>query len=375
MIDKKVIIIYNAAHHVLLFKKELIETIKKNGFQIIVLASKDNYVEKLKVIVDEFHEIKLDSSGINPFKDSYLIYQLYTLIKKIKPYAIFNFTIKPVIYGTLAAKLAKGIPVVNTITGLGTAFLSEGLANKVAKLLYKYTFNNSHLIFFQNPDDQKFFKEINIIKKDNTQLIPGSGVDLEKFKPVIKTKSDNIKILFIGRIIADKGIYELIEAASIIKKEYSNITFILLGMVGVKNRTSITKNEVDDWVDNGLIEYISFKDDVRNFISDSDLIVLPSYREGTPKTLLEAASMGRPIIATDVPGCREVVIHEKNGFLCQVKNPESLGNEIKRFIELDYQSKLEMGLKSRELAELKFDINNVNNYYIQSLKNIKNARQ
>ena len=375
MIDKKVIIIYNAAHHVLLFKKELIETIKKNGFQIIVLASKDNYVEKLKVIVDEFHEIKLDSSGINPFKDSYLIYQLYTLIKKIKPYAIFNFTIKPVIYGTLAAKLAKGIPVVNTITGLGTAFLSEGLANKVAKLLYKYTFNNSHLIFFQNPDDQKFFKEINIIKKDNTQLIPGSGVDLEKFKPVIKTKADNIKILFIGRIIADKGIYELIEAASIIKKEYSNITFILLGMVGVKNRTSITKNEVDDWVDNGLIEYISFKDDVRNFISDSDLIVLPSYREGTPKTLLEAASMGRPIIATDVPGCREVVIHEKNGFLCQVKNPESLGNEIKRFIELDYQSKLEMGLKSRELAELKFDINNVNNYYIQSLKNIKNARQ
>ena len=375
MIDKKVIIIYNAAHHVLLFKKELIETIKKNGFQIIVLASKDNYVEKLKVIVDEFHEIKLDSSGINPFKDSYLIYQLYTLIKKIKPYAIFNFTIKPVIYGTLAAKLAKGIPVVNTITGLGTAFLSEGLANKVAKLLYKYTFNNSHLIFFQNQDDQKFFKEINIIKKDNTQLIPGSGVDLEKFKPVIKTKSDNIKILFIGRIIADKGIYELIEAASIIKKEYSNITFILLGMVGVKNRTSITKNEVDDWVDNGLIEYISFKDDVRNFISDSDLIVLPSYREGTPKTLLEAASMGRPIIATDVPGCREVVIHEKNGFLCQVKNPESLGNEIKRFIELDYQSKLEMGLKSRELAELKFDINNVNNYYIQSLKNIKNARQ
>lgn len=375
MIDKKVIIIYNAAHHVLLFKKELIDTIKKNGFQIIVLASKDDYVEKLKVIVDEFHEIKLDSSGINPFKDSYLIYQLYTLIKKIKPYAIFNFTIKPVIYGTLAAKLAKGIPVVNTITGLGTAFLSEGLANKVAKFLYKYTFNNSHLIFFQNPDDQKFFKEINIIKKDNTQLIPGSGVDLEKFKPVIKTKSDNIKILFIGRIIADKGIYELIEAASIIKKEYSNITFILLGMVGVKNRTSITKNEVDDWVDNGLIEYIPFKDDVRNFISDSDLIVLPSYREGTPKTLLEAASMGRPIIATDVPGCREVVIHEKNGFLCQVKNPESLGNGIKRFIELDYQSKLEMGLKSRELAELKFDINNVNNYYIQSLKNIKNARQ
>ena len=375
MINKKVIIIYNAAHHVLLFKKELIETIKKNGFQIIVLASKDDYVEKLKVIVDEFHEIKLDSSGINPFKDSYLIYQLYTLIKKIKPYAIFNFTIKPVIYGTLAAKLAKGIPVVNTITGLGTAFLSEGLANKVAKFLYKYTFNNSHLIFFQNPDDQKFFKEINIIKKNNTQLIPGSGVDLEKFKPVIKTKSDNIKILFIGRIIADKGIYELIEAASIIKKEYSTITFTLLGMVGVKNRTSITKNEVDDWVDNGLIEYIPFKDDVRNFISDSGLIVLPSYREGTPKTLLEAASMGRPIIATDVPGCREVVIHEKNGFLCQVKNPESLGNGIKRFIELDYQSKLEMGLKSRELAELKFDINNVNNYYIQSLKNIKNARQ
>lgn len=375
MIDKKVIIIYNAAHHVLLFKKELIETIKKNGFQIIVLASKDDYVEKLKVIVDEFHEIKLDSSGINPFKDSYLIYQLYTLIKKIKPYAIFNFTIKPVIYGTLAAKLAKGIPVVNTITGLGTAFLSEGLANKVAKFLYKHTFNNSHLIFFQNPDDQKFFKEINIIKKDNTQLIPGSGVDLEKFKPVVKTKSNDIKILFIGRIIADKGIYELIEAASIIKKQYSNITFTLLGMLGVKNRTSITKNEVDDWVDNGLIEYIPFKDDVRNFISDSDLIVLPSYREGTPKTLLEAASIGRPIIATDVPGCREVVIHEKNGFLCQVKNPKSLAKEIKKFIELDYQSKLEMGLKSRELAKLKFDINNVNNYYIQSLKNIKNARQ
>ena len=220
-INNKVVIIYNAAHHVLLFKKELINSLKKNGFEVIVLASSDRYVEDLKLIVDKFYYIKLDSSGINPLKDIFLTFQIFTLLKKIKPFVVLNFTIKPVLYGTLAAKLAEGIPVVNTITGLGTAFINEGIINKIAKILYKYTFNFSHLIFFQNPDDKEFFKKINILKKDNTKLISGSGVDLEKFKPVKKIKTNNLKILFIGRIIADKGIYELIQAAKILKNDYT----------------------------------------------------------------------------------------------------------------------------------------------------------
>ena len=368
-------IIYNATHHVLLFKSELIKAIKKNGYKVVVLASKDNYTKKLLDIVDEYHEIKLDSSGINPVKDLYLIHQIYRILKKVKPATILNFTIKPVIYGTFAAQLLGNIAVINTITGLGTAFISKGLTNKIAKFLYKFTFKYSYLVFFQNPDDKQLFKELNIISKDNTKLVSGSGVDLLKFYPSNNKKTDKIKILFIGRIIADKGIYELIEAAEIIKKEYSNVTFILMGMLGVKNRTSISKSEVDNWVNNGVIEFIPFKEDIRSFLSDSHLVVLPSYREGTPKTLIEAASMAKPLIATDVPGCREVVIHEVNGFLCEVKNSGSLAEAIKRFIKLDYSDKIQMGLKSRELAERKFDIKKVNNSYINELNIIKNGKR
>ncbi len=368
-------IIYNATHHVLLFKSELIKAIKKNGYKVVVLASKDNYTKKLLDIVDEYHEIKLDSSGINPVKDLYLIHQIYRILKKVKPATLLNFTIKPVIYGTFAAQLLGNIAVINTITGLGTAFISKGLTNKIAKFLYKFTFKYSYLVFFQNPDDKQLFKELNIISKDNTKLVSGSGVDLLKFYPSNNKKTDKIKILFIGRIIADKGIYELIEAAEIIKKEYSNVTFILMGMLGVKNRTSISKSEVDNWVNNGVIEFIPFKEDIRSFLSDSHLVVLPSYREGTPKTLIEAASMAKPLIATDVPGCREVVIHEVNGFLCEVKNSGSLAEAIKRFIKLDYSDKIQMGLKSRELAERKFDIKKVNNSYINELNIIKNGKR
>lgn len=374
MNSKSIVIIYNATHHVLLFKSELIKSIRENGYRVVVLASVDNYTEKLKEIVDEFHEIKLDSSGVNPIKDAYLIFQIFSICKSIKPTAILNFTIKPVIYGTLASRLLGGAPVINTITGLGTAFISSGFANKVAKFLYKFTFKYSHLVFFQNPDDQQFFRQLKIITKNNTKLIPGSGVDLLKFRPVENKKRDDIKILFIGRIIADKGIYELIESARIIKKEYSNVTFTLMGMLGVKNKTSISENEVDNWINEGLIEFIPFQDDIRSFLGDSDLVVLPSYREGTPKTLIEAASMGKPLIATDVPGCREVVLDGINGFLCQVKSSVFLADAIKKFIEMDYSFKIEMGLKSRELAEQKFDVHKVNNCYINELNKIKNEK-
>ena len=374
MNSKSIVIIYNATHHVLLFKSELIKSIRENGYRVVVLASVDNYTEKLKEIVDEFHEIKLDSSGVNPIKDAYLIFQIFSICKSIKPTAILNFTIKPVIYGTLASRLLGGAPVINTITGLGTAFISSGFANKVAKFLYKFTFKYSHLVFFQNPDDQQFFRQLKIITKNNTKLIPGSGVDLLKFRPVENKKRDDIKILFIGRIIADKGIYELIESARIIKKEYSNVTFTLMGMLGVKNKTSISENEVDNWINEGLIEFIPFQDDIRSFLGDSDLVVLPSYREGTPKTLIEAASMGKPLIATDVPGCREVVLDGINGFLCQVKSSVFLADAIKKFIEMDYSYKIEMGLKSRELAEQKFDVHKVNNCYINELNKIKNEK-
>ena len=372
-----IIIIYNATHHVLLFKAELIKSIQMNGYKVVVLASRDNYSERLKEIVDEFHEIKLDSSGLNPIKDAYLVYQIYNICKRVKPSAILNFTIKPVIYGTFAGKLLGGVPVINTITGLGTAFISNGFANKVAKFFYKFTFKYSHLVFFQNPDDQRFFRQLKIILKDNTKLVSGSGVDLVKFKPRKNEKRNIIKILFIGRIIADKGIYELVESARIVKKEYPNVTFTLMGMLGAKNNTSISKDEIAYWVKEGIIEFIPFKDDIRDVLGGSELVVLPSYREGTPKTLIEAASMAKPLIATDVPGCREVVNHEVNGFLCKVKDPVSLANSIKRFIELDYSNKIRMGLNSRELAEEKFDIVKVNNCYINELNKIiyKNGKR
>ena len=369
MKKETILIIYNAAHHVLLFKSELIESLKKNGYSVVVLASKDIYTEKLKNIVDEFHEINLNSSGLNPISDTLLIINILNLIKKIYPICILNFTIKPVIYGTFAGKIL-GIPVINTITGLGTAFMSSGLTNKIVKTLYRLVLKFSHLVFFQNPDDRNFFIKLKIINKSNVKLISGSGVDLEKFKLNKEINSDIIKILFVGRIIADKGIYELIEAARIIKNKYPNVSFSLMGMLGVNNRTSISKTEIDNWVSDGLIEYIPFQEDIRPILSDSNLVVLPSYREGTPKTLIEAASMSKPLVATNVPGCREVVVDGLNGFLCKVKNPISLANSIKKYIEMNNDSKVRMGLMSRKIAEEKFDIIKVNNTYIEEINNL-----
>ena len=273
--------------------------------------------------------------------------------------SILNFTIKPVIYGTFVGRLLGGVPVINTITGLGTAFLSSGFSNVVAKFLYRFTFKYSHLVFFQNPDDQNFFKDLKIISKNNTRLVAGSGVDLIKFKPIKTNKTVNVKILFIGRIISDKGIYELIEAAKIIKKEYSNVTFTLMGKLGVKNRTSISKNEVDGWVNEKVIEFVAFKDDIRSFIGSSDLVILPSYREGTPKTLIEAASMAKPIIATDVPGCRETVINEESGFLIPPKDQEALNEAMLKFIN-EPSIISSMAEQGRRIVEEKFDINKVN---------------
>ena len=341
----------------------------------MVLASKDRYTSDLVNIVDEYHEISLDSSGVNPIKDLKLVFEIYNILKIVKPIAILNFTVKPVIYGTLAGRLCRNIPVINTITGLGTAFITKSFTTVVVRLMYRFTFRFSHLVCFQNPDDQRYFEKLKIITKNKTKVLGGSGVDLSRFYPCQNRERENTRVLFVGRIIADKGIYELIEAAKIVKKEYPKTIFTLMGMIGVDNRTSISEIELDKWVSNGIIEYIPFRDDIRPVLSDSDLVVLPSYREGTPKTLIEAASMSKPLIATDVPGCREVVLDGVNGFLCEVKNSLSLANKIIKFIKLDYNIKIKMGLKSRNIAEKKFDIIKVNQSYIKDLQHIRNKNE
>ncbi|MFW5613626.1 MAG: glycosyltransferase family 4 protein, partial [Campylobacter hyointestinalis] len=260
------------------------------------------------------------------------IFELYKLYKQLKPDIVLNFTIKPNIYSSLICRYLK-IPCISNITGLGTIFIKQNFITKIAKFLYKIALNKNKSIFFQNDDDKKLFLKYNLIsQKNNIDVLPGSGVDLDKFKPSPKVDNDKFIFLFIGRLIRDKGISELIEASIMLGAKYDNFKIWLLGELGVQNNTAISQDELNGWLKNDFIEYLGTTDNVADIIAKSDCVVLPSYREGTPRSLLEAAAMAKPIITTNTVGCRDVVSDGINGLLCEVANAKDLAGKMEKML-------------------------------------------
>ena len=364
---KKIAIVLNSSWQAYNFRLNLARTLKENEYEIIIIAPYDaKYSELLK---KEFiyYDINIDPKGINPLHDFKTMLSMYKLYKTIKPNMILNFTIKPNIYSSLVAGVLK-IPVVSNISGLGTIFIKQSLITKIAKLLYKVALGFNTKVFFQNNDDKNLFVINNLISEIKTDLLPGSGVDLNKFVPVKKEKNDVLTFLLIARLLKDKGVIEYINAIKIIKSKYNNIEFQILGAVGVANKTAIREDELQNWIDSGLVNYLGISDNVQNIIADSDCVILPSYREGTPRSLLEACAMEKPIIATDVVGCKEVVDDGKNGFLCEVKNPQDLAKKIEMMINLSYDERVRMGQAGREKIVKKFDEKIVINKYLESAR-------
>jgi len=341
-----------------------------SGHQVTVLAPLGSNAADLKLLGCRLVPLEMDAKGLGPVKNYRLIRKFKSIFKKENPDIILSYTIKNNIFGAFAAR-SYGIPFIPNVTGLGTAFLSGGVLQRIAEILYRKAFRGLSIIFFQNTDDRDLFIDHNLIKLEQAQTLPGSGIDLKHFKAEAYPETqDEVRFLLIARLLRDKGIYEFIDAARQVKARGGKASFQLLGAADTENRTAIRRATVAEWEAEGVVEYLGTASDVRPYIKNSHCVVLPSYREGTPRTLLEAASMARPLIATDVPGCRSVVDQNVTGFLCDAHSGDSLAVAVQKFLDLPREVRIEMGRAGRAKMEHEFDNAIVARMYYDAIENL-----
>ncbi len=358
----KIMIIAGLSSSLVRFRGDLIKSWLGKGCQVVAVAPGREAQEQLEALGVTYHNIPLQRTSLNPLTDMALTVGLYRLLIKEKPDYLFLYTVKPVIYGSLAALFNRKIAVYSMITGLGYVFTANlgrrSLLAKFVTWLYRVALRRNRTVIFQNPDDLNVFIEMGIVKQHKTLLVNGSGVNLEYFEKT-PFPAGSLNFLLISRLIKEKGILEYIEAARLIKEKYPQVRFAMVGWSFEGNPSAISLQEVELWREEGFVDIFDETDDVRPFIAEASVYVLPSYREGTPRTVLEAMAMGRPIITTDVPGCRETVIEGVNGFLVPVRNSEALAEAMERFI-LEPALIGRMGAESRQIAEEKYDVDKVN---------------
>lgn len=365
---KRIAMVVNEAWNMYNFRGGLIKKLMEQGHEVTVIAPKDEFTHKLEDMGVRVLDIHINSKGINPVEDLKLIAEFKSIYKKEKFDVVFHYTIKPIIYGTLGAKIAK-VKNVAVTTGLGYAFINENIVSKIVKYLYKFSLCFTEDVWFLNIQDQKEFLEKKIIPIKKAFVLPGEGIDLDEFKPLPKIrKDDRIVFLMVARALWDKGVREYFEAAKQIKARNPNTEFWFLGKIGVPNPTAVPKEFVDEYVKNGAINYLGVTDDVSAVVKEADCFVLPSYREGISRVIMEAASMEKPIIATDVPGCSELVDAGINGYLCVSKNTIALEDVIEEYLKLDPEKRNEMGRAGREKMREEFSLEKVSQVYIDYLK-------
>ena len=365
----KIIFTGNTAWSMYNFRLNLFRKLKKYGYEVIIIAPYDKYAEKLKKEF-EYYDVFIDSKGVNPVNDLKTLWQYYKLYKNIKPDLIFHYTIKPNIYGTIAAKL-NGISSIAITTGLGYAFINENLITKIVRFMYKFSFLFAKEVWFLNRDDKNIFLHQNIIDNKKAVVLPSEGVDTQKFQPINCKKTDNIfRFLLIARMLWDKGVGEYVEAATMLKRKCKDVEFLLLGSTGVDNPKTISKDTIQKWENQGIVKYLGVSDNVKEEIAKVDCVVLPSYREGTSRVLLESASMEKPLITTSVPGCKEVVDDGINGYLCKVKDANDLANKMEKMLNLSEEERIAMGKAGREKTLNEFDEKIVIDKYLKSIKEI-----
>lgn len=353
------------------FRESLIGALGVKGCRIII-AAPDADVGWAHQHGVEAVEIAVDRSGLNPLRDARLLLNYLRLFYRYGPDLYLGFTAKPNIYGSLAARLA-GVTSLPNVSGLGTAFINQGMLSRFVGLLYRLAFRLCPLVFFQNPDDRDLFLARGIVRPAQARLLPGSGVDLDRFAFAPSPAVGPPRFLFIGRLLGDKGVREFVEAARLIKTEQPNWQFQLLGSLDEENRSGIGTPELGQWVEQGIVEHLGHADDVRPHIAAATAVVLPSYREGLPRSLLEAAAMGRPLVASDVPGNRQLIAHGVNGLLCEARNAQSLAEAIVQIGTMDVNQRSRMGLASRELVERSYSEELVIQAYLDALAQLAPA--
>ncbi len=365
---KKIILSSNSSWNLYNFRINLIKKFLYEDYEVYVVAKEDKYSSKLKNIGCYFIPLFIEDRSFSITNNLYLIYQYFKIFYRIKPQYYFGFTIKPNIIANFSA-IFFNIKIINTVTGLGSSFTNYKIFKFFILFLYFISFIKSYKIFFQNNFDYIFFTKYFISKKNKSSIVNGSGINLKSFgNNKFKYPNKNLKFLYIGRMLKEKGLFELLEVCNIIKKKYPDIQFKFVGSFEKNSVNLLIKEKILNLSRQKTIEYNEFTDDISLFIEEADCIILPSYREGMPKALLESASFSKPLIATDVPGCNEIVFDNYNGFLCKPKNINSLKVSIEKFINLDINKKKLFGINSYNLVREKFDEKIVISKYLNVIK-------
>lgn len=367
-ISNRVVISANTFWNVANFRENLIKALVGHG-HIVTVAAPGPDIDWASRIGVETASISVNRSGLNPFGDARLFGQYLRMFKRSDADFYLGFTVKPNIYGALAARFSR-VAALPNVSGLGTAFIAGGALSWLVSQLYRVAFRNCPIVFFQNADDCELFVSRNIVQRDQARLLPGSGVDLKRFAPASAQHSE-VRFLLIGRLLGDKGIREYVRAAQWLKSIHPDWRFQLLGPIDEGNRTAIERAELDRWIEDRTIEYLGPADDVRPFISAATAVVLPSYREGMPRTLLEAAAMARPLVATDVPGNRQLVEDGINGLLCRPRDWESLAEAMLSLGQKTAVEREAMGNAARKLVEDFYGEDRVISAYLEAMAQLR----
>jgi len=346
---KKIMLIANTSWYVFNFRSSLIIKLQSQGYKVIVVAPLDSYTAKLENKANHFIEWQLSGAGINPILEIKSLLQLVKIIKQQQPEIILSYTPKANIYTNLVSRLFN-VSVISNVSGLGSVFINKTWLQVLVKILYKFAFAKTSKVFFQNQDDLDLFLNLQLVTCSQTKLLPGSGVDVDLFAPRPETSNphNNFIFMFVGRLLKEKGLVEFLDAARTMKSKNSQVEFWVLGEIASTNPSSFTKLDILDHQNQGTIKYLGATDLVQDYISQVDCVVLPSYREGMPKSLLEASSMGKPIITTNVPGCRQVLEVGVTGLMCEAKDAAGLAQQMQTMVDFSPEQRKSMGEKGRE---------------------------
>ena len=373
--SREIWIAINTTWNVYNFRRGLISALNGAGFRVAAFAPPDEYIAKVEASGARHVPMQINNAGTNPLRELLSLWRMVRLLEREQPALLLTYTPKVNIYLSLAARVC-GIPVVANVSGLGRTFIAGGWLTHIARLMYRIAFSWPERIFFQNVEDKMLFLNAGLAREEQTALIPGSGVDIFHFSPRPKGRdTGGFVFLMVARLIWDKGVREYIEAARQVRGEFPAASFRLLGFLDVPSPSAVPRCEVEAWEHEGIIEYLGSSDDVVSIYGEADCVVLPSYREGMPRTLLEAASMGLPLIATDVPGCRQVVLDGETGLLCKVQDSMALAETMRRMLLLSPEQRAKMGNAARAKIVREFDEKIVIERYLNLVREILGKSQ
>lgn len=366
----KILITANKMWNIVNFRKDLVNHLLKLGYEIHIVAPFDGHEKELSNLGCKVTSLHMRTNSINPFHAAFCIFQFFKIINSIRPNIILSFTIMNNIFCGIPARITKTHFIPN-VTGLGTAFLSGQILAKITQKLYKIALKRTKTVFFQNPADQALFNKLQIVTQEQSKLLPGSGINLNDYPENPLKENQVTTILMASRIIKDKGVNEFLKASRKVKSLYPKCQFVLIGRYDERDKRSIDIHKLNRWCEDGIGQYLGFSNDVKSLVYGATLIVLPSYREGLPRIILEAAAIGRACVTTDAPGCRDIVEDGKTGLLCEVGNADSLSNKISQFLELPFSEKLKMGALARQKVEHEYSVDLVITKYVESIDQLK----